>query len=59
VEPLVSSARDNVLHLTHVNLEVLQPRDAYWELLDITVFFLGGVPTEGIHFQVPSARLHL
>jgi len=55
VEALVSSARDNILHIAQVNLEVMQPRDDYCELLELTVLFLGGVPTRGICFQVPSS----
>ena len=36
-------------------MTIEQPRDDYREFLELCVIFLGGVPSQGIHFQIPGA----
>src|SRR6218665_1726132 len=43
--------------LTQRQLEHLEPRDEYRELLYPTITFLGGLPSSGISFRAP-AGLH-
>jgi hypothetical protein len=36
-------------------LQNVQPRDDYMELLELVIIFLGGVPPRGVHFLKPGA----
>jgi hypothetical protein len=58
VETLVSSSRADILEFAQMQLETKQPRDDYREFLELSIIFIGGLPTRGIHFQVPGAMHH-
>jgi len=51
----VASWKDDVIKFSVALLETFQPRDDYFELLELTIIFLGGTPTHGIHFTFPGA----
>jgi len=51
----VASWKDDVIKFSVALLETFQPRDDYFELLELTIIFLGGTPTHGIHFRFPGA----
>lgn len=56
----LSSSQDNASHMiafAQDQLNKFQPRDDYKELLDLTIVYLGGVPSKGISFKAP-AGLH-
>jgi hypothetical protein len=53
----VSSVAREIIAFAERQLEQFQPRDDYWELLELTITFLGGVPSRGISFRAP-AGLH-
>lgn len=36
-------------------MNINHSRDDYREFLELSVIFIGGVPTRGIHFQAPGA----
>lgn len=40
------------------HLQEKQPRDDYRELLELTIIFLGGTPSRGVHFLAPGAIHH-
>ena len=45
----------NIIEFCSQQLEEVQPRDDYRELLELTVIFLRGIPTRGVHFAKPGA----
>lgn len=47
--------RSDILEFAQVHLQAEQPRDDYREFLELSVVFLGDVPTRGIRFQAPGA----
>jgi hypothetical protein len=53
----VSSVASEIIAFAERQLEQLQPRDDYQELLELTITFLGVVPSRGISFRAP-AGLH-
>jgi len=55
VETLVAASRQDVLVFADAHMKLEQPRDDYREFLELSVIFLGGTPTRGIHFQLPGA----
>jgi hypothetical protein len=55
VERLVISARSDILQFCMSSLEAQQPRDDYREFLELSVIFLGGIPSRGVRFQTPGA----
>lgn len=42
----------SVIHFVVDYLQIEQPRDDYRELLELTIIFLGGVPSRGITLRV-------
>lgn len=53
----VSSIASEIIAFAERQLEQFQPRDDYRELLELTITFLGGLPSRGISFKTP-AGLH-
>jgi hypothetical protein len=52
---LITPWKDDIIAFAAAQLETVQPRDDYRELLELTIIFLGGVPHRGIHFLYPGA----
>ncbi|XP_076279088.1 uncharacterized protein LOC143208527 isoform X1 [Lasioglossum baleicum] len=40
------------------NLQQIQPRDDYKELIELMIIFLGGTPPKGVRFRMPGAFHH-
>jgi len=53
----VSPVATNITAFAEMQLSQYQPREDYRELLELTIIFLGGVPSRGVSFRVP-AGLH-
>src|SRR5688572_18662858 len=51
----VTEIRDDVITFALQQLSTENHRDDYKELLELTVFFLGGIPPKGIKFRYPGA----
>jgi hypothetical protein len=53
---IIGSPRcSDISEFAHRHLATAQPRDVYRELLELSVVFLGGVPSRGIRFRIPGA----
>ena len=52
---LVNPWKDDIIEFTTAQLDNVQSRDDYRELLELTIIFLGGTPRRGIHFMYPGA----
>ena len=48
-------AREELIEFAMKHLELVQPRDDYRELLELSLIFLGGTPQKGIKFRYPGA----
>lgn len=46
----LQNVSDNILQFCFHQLQAVQPRDDYRELLGLTIIFLGNVPPWGVHF---------
>ena len=57
VHSAVSSVANEIIAFAENQLQQFQPRDDYRELLELTIMFLGGVPSQGCSFKAP-AGLH-
>lgn len=55
VASALQNVADEIIHFCIQQLEVVQPRDDYRELLELTIIFLGGVPPRGVRFAKPGA----
>ena len=55
VEALVASSRAELLEFCEHQMSIYHSRDDYREFLKLSVIFMDGVPTRGIHFQAPGA----
>ena len=55
VESLVSNWRGDIVQFSTVQLELHQPRDDYREFLELSLIYLGSIPSRGLHFQMPGA----
>ena len=55
VESLVAPHRSDILEFAHRHLATAQPRDDYREFLELSVVFLGGVPSRRTRFRIPGA----
>ena len=53
----VSKVASEITAFAETQLQQFQPRDDYRELLELTIMFLGGVPSRGCSFKAP-AGLH-
>ncbi|CAH0552503.1 unnamed protein product [Brassicogethes aeneus] len=47
-----------VLEFAEKQLEVIQPREDYREILELLIIFLGGTPPRGVRFRSPGALHH-
>ena len=54
-EALVTPSQAHILKFSQEQLNFKQPRDDYREFLELSIIFIGGVPVQGTHFQVPGA----
>jgi len=45
----------NIIEFCSQQLEEVQPREDYRELLELAIIFLGGIPARGVHFAKPGA----
>lgn len=52
---VIAPWKDDVIQFAMAQLEKLQPRDDYCEILELSIIFLGGVPPKGIKFRYPGA----
>ena len=52
---VIAPWKDGVIQFAVNQLEKLQPRDDYCELLELSIVFLGGTPPRGIRFRYPGA----
>lgn len=52
---IVAPWKDDVIRFATAQLTVFQPRDDYRELLELTIIFLGAIPSRGLHFRYPGA----
>ena len=48
--------KDDVITLAMAQLTEFQPTNDYFELLELTIIFLGAIPPSGIHFCYPGAH---
>lgn len=46
---------DEIISFCTMHLAIVQPRDDYRELLELSLIFLGGTPSRGIRFMQPGA----
>lgn len=54
----VADVKETLLEFAMHQLQEKQPRDDYREFLELSVIFLGGVPTRGIRFLAPGPMHH-
>ena len=50
--------KDSVIAFAISQLKEFKSRDDYWELLELTTMFFGGISPRGIHFRYPGAVHH-
>jgi len=55
METVIAPWKDGVIQFAVDQLEKLQPRDDYCELLELSVVFLGSTPPRGTRFRYPGA----
>jgi hypothetical protein len=58
VRNIMSPLRDSLLDFARKQLEERQCRDDYREFLELSVIFLGEVPSRGVKFMAPGAMHH-
>jgi len=51
----IQDTASEVMNFCVSQLQKIQPRDDYRELLELVILFLSGVPTRGVHFNKPGA----
>lgn len=54
----LKDVQNDILLFSHNRLKENHSREDYRELLELTVIFLGGVPSRGISFRLPGAIHH-
>jgi len=52
---MIAPWKDDIIKFCISQLEKVQPRDDYRQLLELSIVFLGGNPPRGITFQYPGA----
>jgi hypothetical protein len=55
VAPVVMPWKDSIIEFARHQREQSLPRDDYKELLELSIIFLGGTPSNGIQFRYPGA----
>lgn len=58
VKSLVENKKDLIIEFCNKELKERQCREDYRELLELTVIFLGAIPSRGITFRYPGAFHH-
>ncbi|XP_074114153.1 uncharacterized protein LOC141537206 [Cotesia typhae] len=58
VADIISNKKDEISSFITKSLQLLQPRDDYKELLELSLIFLGEMPQEKISFKRPGAVHH-
>ncbi len=55
IAPVVMPWKDDIIEFARHQMEQSLPRDDYKELLELSIIFLGGTPSNGIQFRYPGA----
>lgn len=55
---ITNQKRNDIANFCQEMLQIKQVRDVYRELLELSVIFLGKIPTIGIRFMTPGATSH-
>lgn len=58
VRDALADVRDEILEFARQQLEEKQPRYDYREFLELSVIFIGDVPSRGVSFKAPGAIHH-
>ncbi|KAE9521836.1 hypothetical protein AGLY_017771 [Aphis glycines] len=58
VEKLLHNVSTEIIKFCISYLNKKLPREDYRELLELTIIFLGGVPSQGLSFKIPGAIHH-
>jgi hypothetical protein len=54
----VADVRDEIVEFAKSQLKDKQPRDDYCELLELSIIFLGEIPSRGVRIMAPGAMHH-